>query len=206
MKKLLHYFTLLRRVPHIIRNARVICDFIIVDFSGDQKQAKIFRASTKRALVKLRSKDSRRFRRVCTFLNGIGNISDLKQRDGYFASFIQNKNLKACLTDFSKYDTSLCDCSNHINHYSSILACILVHEGTHGYIEARSISYSPENREQIERLCHDEEMRFAKKLGDDFFAYYHAEFDFSYYEEYWSKYTDKPANHVIDPTRCARWS
>jgi hypothetical protein len=39
-----------------------------------------------------------------------------------------------------------------------------VHESTHGVLRSRGIPYTPENRNQIERLCTAEEARFARHL------------------------------------------
>ena len=45
------------------------------------------------------------------------------------------------------------------------VACILVHEATHGSIRARGIKYSRELRSRIEQLCVAEENRFLERLA-----------------------------------------
>lgn len=45
-------------------------------------------------------------------------------------------------------------------------ASILVHEATHIEINRRGIAYLPSNRRRIERLCRNEELRFARKVKD----------------------------------------
>jgi len=42
------------------------------------------------------------------------------------------------------------------------IACLLVHESTHGMIESRHIPYLPKVKDRIESLCKDEERRFRK--------------------------------------------
>jgi hypothetical protein len=44
-------------------------------------------------------------------------------------------------------------------------ARIIVHESTHGLIEARGTPYTQTNRNRIERLCATEENRFARRLS-----------------------------------------
>jgi len=44
------------------------------------------------------------------------------------------------------------------------IACLLVHESTHGLIESRQILYLPKTKDRIESLCKDEERRFRKCL------------------------------------------
>ena len=66
-------------------------------------------------------------------------------------------------------------------------ASILIHEATHGVIEARGIQMSETNRLQIERLCTREQNRFAGRLSArDAERYPSALLHFNADESYWS--------------------
>jgi hypothetical protein len=47
------------------------------------------------------------------------------------------------------------------------LACVLIHEATHGVLYTRGIIQTKQNYARVERLCVLEEERFARKLGDE---------------------------------------
>jgi hypothetical protein len=46
------------------------------------------------------------------------------------------------------------------------LACTLVHEATHGQIYSKLIPYRRQTRQQIEKLCTVEQLRFARRFED----------------------------------------
>jgi len=66
-------------------------------------------------------------------------------------------------------------------------ACIIVHEATHGMIEARGIKMSEANRVQIQRVCTAEQNRFAARLSArDPERYPPALLHFNADERYWA--------------------
>ena len=46
------------------------------------------------------------------------------------------------------------------------VACVIVHETTHAWLEARGIRYRPERRRRIEAICYRAEAAFARRLFD----------------------------------------
>ena len=46
-------------------------------------------------------------------------------------------------------------------------AATLVHEATHGYIEAKGFRYIKPNRLRIERICRSEENRFLSRIDSE---------------------------------------
>jgi hypothetical protein len=47
------------------------------------------------------------------------------------------------------------------------LACLLVHEATHGHLHRRKLMQSGRNFNRVEMLCTLEEVRFARRIGID---------------------------------------
>ena len=59
-------------------------------------------------------------------------------------------------------------------------ACTIVHEATHGAMLTRSIPYDSEHYLRVERICHQEEARFARRVLPDVDL---GEFEESSYQE-----------------------
>lgn len=191
MRRLKYAIALLRAMGaflwnfrHINRYSLWLHGLAVIDQSGKREEALHFLATTKRALVYLRAHDPRRFRRAMTYLKGIINVSGHKKKPKSIAFY--DRISRSCSIDYVQFlpdDHS----SEVLNLTAKFLACILVHEATHGYLHARGFAYTPEDREQHERICHTEEMRFAKKLGEDFYRSYNDDFDPSYWAEDWEE-------------------
>jgi hypothetical protein len=105
------------------------------------------------ALDLIERKDPRRFRRVCDYLKGIVALP-VNAVAGYLPQ------LQVCAVRFHPPRSK-----EELPKAAVWYGGILVHEATHGLIEARKIPYDDENRERIERLCFKEQHRFFKRLG-----------------------------------------
>lgn len=131
----------------------------LCDNNCDRSDDQDFISWTKEALDLIETSDLRRFRRVQKEVRYIVNI-ELHSGGMYMRS------VKACDVDFGRYRS--------ITHREWALhsyAATIVHEATHGFLFSRGHEYTPENREQVERICHDEGIRFllrAKPEWKDF--------------------------------------
>ena len=106
------------------------------------------------ALTLIRQHDLRRYSRVRRYIHRVVNHVQASSMAMYsFGS-------RACIIDFrgslSGFDSET---------LSAWYACCLVHESTHGVIEARGIRYRGHRRTRIERLCVQEQNRFAERLA-----------------------------------------
>ena len=64
-----------------------------------------------------------------------------------------------------------------------MLACILIHESTHGAVSMQNATYDKNFFLRIERLCHNEEVCFARRVRPDLEI---VSFDESWYAAYYS--------------------
>jgi hypothetical protein len=124
----------------------------IVDVSQSRKADHRFQADTVAALHLIRSVDPRRFRRIQREIEFIVNCEAVS-----FASY--NRPLRRCEVDYGRLDATD-DPEWYLWGYSAVV----VHEATHGVLYSRHIAYTPELRSRIERLCHTEEKRFARRF------------------------------------------
>jgi hypothetical protein len=70
------------------------------------------------------------------------------------------------------------------------IACLLVHEATHGALTNRRIPYTESNRLRIERLCMAEQNRFASRLiadAPELYANLHLDLRDSDWTSLWSR-------------------
>jgi len=91
--------------------------------------------------------------------------------------------MRACAIDFIEPSPEY-DSEYLIGSY----ACTLVHEATHGAIDARGVLYTPKLRSRIEHLCVREEQRFVIRLTLTRPALAdrrYRDFDFSQWEPSW---------------------
>ena len=104
--------------------------------------------------IQLLKRDRRRFERVRRFIERI--INDTRPRGG--AAYLRA--YEACEMEFvsprSDYE---------VKFYAARCACTLVHEATHGYLYSHRIPYTKQYRRRVERLCVQEELRFAQRIG-----------------------------------------
>lgn len=111
----------------------------------------------RRALELLSTHDQRRFRRV---LKHVRWIYDGPESAGPgCASYLPR--IRACRIDF-QMNPALGDELVHAAGYAGLI----VHEATHGVIEARHTKRSSLDAERVERLCYAEQARFLRKMRE----------------------------------------
>ena len=137
-----------------------------------------FRKTVLAALLLIKDLDPRRFRRIQAFVKWVVNVP-LAYGGGEYSY-----STRTCRLDFEK---SVWE--PHANYASAICARMLVHEATHGVINARRIPYSRQLRSRIERLCVREEQRFLSLIAQSqpqvAKAVWH-DFDESQWHESWT--------------------
>lgn len=146
----------------------------IVDMSLRRNVDHRFQVDTVAALQLIKSVDPRRYRRIQGEIEFVVNGEGIRT-----ASY--NRPVRMCDIDYGRYDLT-----ENPEWYLWWYATILVHEATHGAIFSRYIAYIPRLRVRIERLCHLEQKRFAKKADTNERAWSEAlvgQFD----EEKWHK-------------------
>lgn len=122
------------------------------------------------ALDLIKTHDTRRFRRIQNRIQYI--VNRLCLGSGEYRYW-----LKACIVDLTKFDFEVNE-----PHYIVQLACTLIHEATHGEIDARNITYNKQSFLRIERICHHEEQRFLARIKHEADDY---DFDKTWWEDYW---------------------
>lgn len=113
----------------------------------------LFRETMLAARRLIQERDSRRLERVKRHLKWITNAVSNTTGASYEHA-IQTCNLE--LQDLRDVSWDV-----HVAFH----ACLIIHEATHGTVEARGISYNEKNRGRIERLCTTEQNRFAARLS-----------------------------------------
>jgi hypothetical protein len=138
-----------------------------------------FAVTVKAALDLIRKHDPRRFRMVLRHLRYIVNVEIVS--GGQY-----NHALRCCKIDFGRIPLDKAEL--YSDWYLAWIACVIVHEATHGRLESRWFAYTPTTRVQIERICRAEERRFATRLyaaGYDFALDLVPEFDPRQWRIYW---------------------
>lgn len=165
-----------------------LCDIA----SSNEAQRQLFLNHTIKALELVKRHDARRFQRIRKRLDYVVNFPCLSGAE-------YSDSLHVCKVDFSKYTFE-----DDEDWVALVLACTLVHEATHGAIIAWGITYDKKHRLRVERLCHKEDTRFARRVMPE---YDWDEFDETWYREYYQTgrwqyalktfkyafYRDKPA-------------
>ncbi len=128
-----------------IHDGIALCD---VNFNDHDDQD--FFGETKRALELIARTDRRRYQRVREHIDYIVNTE--------LAAFATYNPGKICKVDFGRLKFS-----EHPEWSHYMYAATLVHEATHGYIEAKGFRYIKPNRLRIERICRSEENRFLSR-------------------------------------------
>ena len=113
----------------------------------------LFRETILAALRLIQERDPRRYARVKRHLKWITNAVSNTLGAGY------DHTIHACNLELQ--DLREVSYEVHVAFH----ACTVVHEATHGVIEARRIPYTEKNRIRIERLCTAEQNRFAGRLS-----------------------------------------
>jgi hypothetical protein len=122
----------------------------LVDFRGHPKS---FRHTVECSLRLIRDNDPRRYARITKHIRWIAN--------------------RVTNTMGIEYEPWICACNVEFTDIPGAspdvlaagYACFLIHEATHGAIEARGIPCDVSHRVRIERLCMAEQNRFAARLA-----------------------------------------
>ena len=113
-----------------------------------------FLKHTSDALSLIRKFDPKRYRRVCQYVRIIVNRPLIS--GGNF-----ERVGKICNVDYDKYYAT-----GPREWRERFYACLIIHEATHGMLDAKGIAYSKKNWERTERLCSLEEYRFIRRVDE----------------------------------------
>ncbi len=142
-----------------------ICDIA----SPNEAEQQFFCSRAVRALELIKEHDTKRYRRVQRHLAYILNCRILMSGE-------YSHSLRSCDVNFSLFGFE-----GDEEWGVFALACTIIHEATHGVICARNIPYNKAFRLRVERVCHQEEVRFARRVMPE---YDFREFDESEYQAY----------------------
>ena len=146
----------------------------LTSMSFDKAAQRAFVQRTTEALGIIREHDARRFRRIKETLRFIIEMRDFMMSGSY------EHRLRACHVDMARLNFA-----DYPAWSMRFYCCLIVHETTHGYLENRGIKYEGDQRERIERICHREEERFARRAWPDRWREVVPEFDASQWKESW---------------------
>lgn len=136
-----------------------IGNFEGIHFSSLNHETEAFLRVVTRSLVLIRDHDPRRFTRV---KEQVTTLADEPLHTGAMsASYLHY--IKAVRIDFA-----LDEKKGDEMYHAAYFAGVIVHEATHGVICDRGISYTPDSRTQIERICCAEQNRFHERLRKSF--------------------------------------
>jgi hypothetical protein len=129
------------------------------------KDAVLFKRVTLDALAWIETHDRRRFQRIQKHLRGI--VNNPTEDYASYDSCSQD-----CDVNFARFapnwrELEPADYEWYLTRYSSTI----VHEATHGYLRSLGFDYGPGNREQVERICHSEQIRFIKRVESEYYDY-----------------------------------
>jgi hypothetical protein len=146
---------------------------------ADDKKRESFKRTIEQALGLIRDHDPRRYARVTRYIHWIVNGATPSRGMEY------NDRIHLCMVEFLEIPGLDQDA------LAAFYACCLVHESAHGVVDSHEITYAPENRVRIERLCVTEQNRFASRLAAADRARYpiellHVDFQESWWEEAWT--------------------
>jgi hypothetical protein len=108
------------------------------------------------ALELIEQNDSRRFERIKREIHIIVRFPTV-------APAAYSRFTKSCRVDLARFPLT-----ENPDFERVLLACLLVHESTHGYLCRRGIMHTKRLYERTEMACWKEEVRFALKLGYNF--------------------------------------
>lgn len=133
-----------------------------------------FHLRIREALEFIERSDPRRYRRIKREIRRIMNAPVL-------ASGNYQRPFRTCIVDLLKLHFE-----THPEWSLYCLSSLLVHEATHGSCYSRCVGYTRRTRERIERLCHREEERFAKRAFPENAADVIGEFDLTWWRNSWA--------------------
>lgn len=131
-----------------------LAEFEGVLISDYRKAGEVFRSDVVEALRLINVYDARRFRRV---LRNTPFVVNHVIRDGAPASY--HPGWTACVLDYEQLRGI-----EPAEFRRGCVAALIVHEATHGVIDRHGIAYQGEERLRIERVCMNEQNRFASRL------------------------------------------
>jgi hypothetical protein len=131
-----------------------VAEFETISIADYRNAGEAFASDAITALELILANDTRRFRRVQETCRYIVNHVIPSGAPGTY-----DRKWSACLIDYD-----LLRKIEPTDFRRGAIACLLVHEATHGIIENREIRYVGDNRLRIERLCMAEQNRFALRL------------------------------------------
>ncbi len=143
-----------------------LCDIA----SSNKAQTQLFLDRTAKALELIKRYDTRRSHRIQKRLDYVVNYPCLSGAE-------YGHPLHVCKVDLSKYTFE-----GDEDWWVLLLARVLVHEATHGSIIAWGITHDEKHRLRVERLCHEEDTRFARRIRPDDDG---DEFDEMWYRDYY---------------------
>ncbi len=144
-----------------------ICELVANPSSAEKEQHLDYIIQ---AIDLIKNHDARRFHRIQKRLQYI--VNRICTGRGEY-----RHELRACIVDLTQFEFEVNE-----DHYLVQLACTLIHEATHGEIDAHNILYSKRNALRIERICDQEERRFLARIGNDVG---NDKFDGAWWEDYW---------------------
>lgn len=124
------------------------------------------------ALTLVKKYDTRRFRRLQRRLDYVVN-------ELCVGTAVYGRHYKDCIVDLTRFPFE-----KNEDWYRLVLACTIIHEATHGEIEAWGIRYDQEHYLRVERLCYTEEIRFIRRVWQEAGYQRFGEFN----EDYWLKH------------------
>ncbi len=154
----------------------------LCDINHDKSDDPAFFARTKEAIDLIAGADPRRFKRVQAEIRFIVN-KELNSAGEY------RRATRCCFVDFGRYPFQTSP-----GWYLLLYAGTIVHEATHGALYTRGFLYTPDNREQIERICHAEQQRFFALAKPAWREHLVNQFDpsrwhFAWHSSRWAKLT-----------------
>lgn len=137
------------------RRGRVGNIYILDD---NEESGPTFVRVTTEALHLIQRVDPRRYRRIQREVRSIENGA-MASRGAYY------RGERKCRVHFSRIPAPRTDLPDRDYQWClADYATILIHEATHGHFYSLGIPYTPKTRAFIERLCVQEEHRFALRL------------------------------------------
>jgi hypothetical protein len=145
---------------------------------ADTQDSALFRSAVPSALQLIKNLDSRRFRRVQRYVRWVVNCP-LPYGGGQY-----HYRTRTCRLDIEKATPE-----PDPAYAAAAIASTLIHEATHGVIDARGIRYTGRLRSRVERCCVREQNRFIARLSSsrpDIVKFLHCEFTESRWHRSWN--------------------
>jgi len=117
------------------------------------------------ALALIEQTDPRRFRLLQREVEFVANEMTHSGSSGAYW-----RGARRCQIDFDR-EFGHRDLAENYEWWVAQIASLMVHEATHGRIYSHGVPYTWKNRARVERACHREQQRFAKRLRSDRYAF-----------------------------------